>query len=1001
MGKSSSQVVGYRYSAKFAAFIGNRIEKFLGINFDNRGWILHDPTKHPPNLLPVQKPNLYGETEGGVSGNIDIHFGTPDQEPNAEYQKYFPLVSGYPYQSYLVFRGEGGPDFSGVGGIYEEVANTLGAGGKSAFYVGNSGYMKEMLLWVKRTRVRNDGRGQWHEVRGDRAVVCEIGGVAYSYNTSETSPFHFEFNAAVYRDGIKRNYGKDEGFYEALTNDKETPAGKTEGVYSRTAFGNYGGSDAVHEATMLISTVPAGMVHRIVIDGEAVGGECRFSSNIQIIEILDRDFSKQKHGNDFFETHKFYLDCIARIEEPINVLIESVGSVKAYSDTNGPLADQMISLVSVKSEIYPGIDSGGAQLVGVDINPIHKIREILTDNTAMGKPESDVNDVNFMKAADRIYDEGLGISWAIDEKSCIEAIEELCYHIEAGIRVNRQTGLYEMVLFRDDWFAEDEIHDISESKIKDLSLEVMNSDDIVNQLNVTYYDRQRIKNSTFSVYENGSILTMGHANAESIDFPYFMNMRNAEIVANWKLKQLSTPAWSGSFTTGWKEARKWNRYDLIRLPWSKKWNGTILVRIIKINLGNGTDNTVTIDFEEVIPYSGEMNTSIVVDAPVESAPQPPQPCQYEPFELPYYLAVMALGQRQVDDELAYESNFGLVGVVAEQPQSNSLYAIMKTHNGVEGEEWLRAASIQYSETADLDQILSKTSSNFTVKNWKKLANVSAGTLIKCGRDWLGTPGEWMVFQGIDPYTGIISVKRGALDTLPQEWGVDSKLYFCGDDIAYDANEYVLGEEILVSALTTTPSGVLEQKGSIPVEIQARAIRPYPPANVKINGAYYSETIVVTNDIVLTWAHRNRVQQTGGEIIGWFDNGVTLENGVTYSLELSTTQDGIVYTVSGVTLDNHAIPSAVLLQNKAHKLKLWSVREGFESYQIFEHNFFVESVSLVLTATASKDKVVGSTVPAANISVDVDGSLKANMKFDGSNISGKAEPGSTITIEIEE
>lgn len=103
--------------------------------------------------------------------------------------------------------------------------------------------------------------------------------------------------------------------------------------------------------------------------------------------------------------------------------------------------------------------------------------------------------------------------------------------------------------------------------------------------------------------------------------------------------------------------------------------------------------------------------------------------------MPYYLAVMALGQRQVDDELTYENNFGLVGAVAEKPQENSLYAVMMTNNG---DEWIRAGSIQYSQTADLDQIISKTSSSFTVKNWRKIANVAAGTLIKCGRDWLGT-----------------------------------------------------------------------------------------------------------------------------------------------------------------------------------------------------------------------------------------------------------------------
>lgn len=104
MGGSSSQVVGYRYYAKFAAFIGNRIEKLIAINFDSRGWIVKENGNNSSSLT-IYKPSLYGENEGGVAGIVDIHPGLPDAEPNAEYQKYFPLVSGYPYQSYLVFRG--------------------------------------------------------------------------------------------------------------------------------------------------------------------------------------------------------------------------------------------------------------------------------------------------------------------------------------------------------------------------------------------------------------------------------------------------------------------------------------------------------------------------------------------------------------------------------------------------------------------------------------------------------------------------------------------------------------------------------------------------------------------------------------------------------------------------------------------------------------------------------------------------------------------------------
>ena len=63
-----------------------------------------------------------------------------------------------------------------------------------------------------------------------------------------------------------------------------------------------------------------------------------------------------------------------------------------------------------------------SQVKGIDINPIHQIREIITNDTAMNKPESMINDENFKFAARRIWDEGLGVSGAFTEKSCKEAI---------------------------------------------------------------------------------------------------------------------------------------------------------------------------------------------------------------------------------------------------------------------------------------------------------------------------------------------------------------------------------------------------------------------------------------------------------------------------------------------------------------------------------------------------------------------------------------------------
>ena len=111
MGGSSSQTIGQRYFAKLAVFIGNPIEKLIGINFDNRGWI-YKPDNNESSFR-IEKQNLYGDKEGGVAGFVDIQTGTADQLPNVFYKANFPKVSGYPYQSYLVFRGLGSRVFPG------------------------------------------------------------------------------------------------------------------------------------------------------------------------------------------------------------------------------------------------------------------------------------------------------------------------------------------------------------------------------------------------------------------------------------------------------------------------------------------------------------------------------------------------------------------------------------------------------------------------------------------------------------------------------------------------------------------------------------------------------------------------------------------------------------------------------------------------------------------------------------------------------------------------
>lgn len=1006
----SSQVTGYRYYTSFSAFIGNRIEKFIAINFDNRGWIVHDPTKHPVNMLPINAPSLFGQDAGGVVGNIDLEFGYPQSQQNLAYKQYFDLVSAYPYQSYLVFRG-----------------NTI----DQPFYFGNSNYMKEMLLLVKRIHVKNDGGGQWHDEKSEIGtslisssfdseyvhlpVSLKVKCTWFQIDGDKSSELKgtfplYDANQSYNGTFTSQIEGTDRLNAENMSELSRPPATiDTASLFNENGdLPKLGGGFIVPKVTWSgegppstegfvfegISVFP--QVRRYSFSGEFNwgGGVFDFAVGLGNNDATIDLFRVNLNGSltfifSYHNSEKDYEIYRGSVDLQAGIYRVSGGVGERYSQRPRPF---VYFVAKIKKPQF---------MENPDINPIHKIREILTDDTAMSKPESDVNNANFIKAADRIWSESLGISWAIDEKSCIDAIEELCYHIEAGIRVNRQTGLYEMVLFRDDWFDEDEIHTIAENKIKDLSLEVMNSDDIVNQLNVTYYDRERIKNSTFSVYENGSILTMGKANAESIDFPYFMNMRNAEIVANWKLKQYSTPAWKGTFTTGWHEARKWNRYDLVKIYWSKKWQGTILARIMKIDLGNGLNNEVMVDFEEVIPYSGEMNTSIVVDDSTETKAELAKPAIGETFEAPYYIAVQNIGQRKIDEELAHNPDVGFTFSTYRRPQWNAIYTEITTINADDPENgWVIDGNAEFVTSGQFDQVVSKTATQISVKNINIEGLFGSGDLIVAGTWLAGVNGlyEFMIVESFDSETNILTVKRGALDTLPTQWDIDGWFFVSNaDDGLFSLTEYSAGDNVRASSLTVTPSSKLEHVGSAPVYMRSRAIRPYPTANVKFNDVYYPETIITTNDIVLTWLGRNRLSN---QVVDFYNTSDDAELNTTYSYELIS-ENVVLDSGSGITENTATILSSLLIPNKPHTLKLWSVRDGYESYQAFEHSFFVESASLILTATATKSQVVGNTAPVANITVNVDESLSANMKFDGSSISGKAQAGAIITIEIEE
>lgn len=901
MGGSSggSQVTGYKYFAIIPRAIGCPIENFIGINVDNRGW--HYGTRTPLEVaisdtetvtygvnISVNAPNLFGKEEGGISGNIQVFFGTNEQPPHPSYATHMVANGRHPvaYQGSLSYMVFGGGEFNktvNVGGMVGDILNGKVITSKqSSFYFGNTGYLHQILLWPKRVNIRPSLREQWYVEKAEIWTKAAPGSPEFEFDGLSwemDDPGKIINNTTqVNITGDKNQIYNIKIKIDALVELRNVNGGVSVG--KRTTHiskgGAYGVNTNFNEYTLSISDPP--QTYRLNT-GESIHALTPFTDEFDV---------QVKHG--------------------------AIVTTYATSVDNAMVGKYQYAKLKASQYISP-----------TDQNPIHAIREIFTEDIAMGFPEADMNDEMFMKAADQIYSEGLGISCAFQNKNCKEAIDEICYHIEGGVRQNRQTGLIEPVLFRDDWYDLDTAMHFTPKEIRNFQVESTNIDEAINTLNVEYYDRDLIQTVSFPVYNNGSILNAERQNAEDVKFPYFMNARNAETVAKWKLKQLTIPTWMGSFKTSHYNARSLNRYDVIKVTFPKRNIFNLPVRIMKINLGDGSNsNEVMLEWVEVVPYSADMTSNIVIEEPIKTD-HTPKPCDFKLYEMSYLDLVRSVGQREADAQIEYSPDVGFLMAAAIRPQDISPKAVLYVEKS---DEYVESTNVSYCPSIVLNEDISQTDTMFSVKDGTEISSTRMQTIAL-----LGT--ERILLVDYDEETEILTVKRGIEHTIPTAHSKNNTIYIVHDFTNIDTDEYIDGEQVSAKVLTLTPSSMLslDDAEEKTYEIDAIANKPYPPANVKINSQYFPKDFM--GDLVLTWVDRNRLQQTASEVLSWFEGGITIENSVEYIVELYDA-DNILVSSTNVGASNIATVDYSAVTTQTCKVKLYSIRDGYKSTQAFEH-----------------------------------------------------------------
>ncbi len=569
-------------------------------------------------------------------------------------------------------------------------------------------------------------------------------------------------------------------------------------------------------------------------------------------------------------------------------------------------------------------DSAGSPTTAAAMNPAHIIRECLTNKLwGMGYGTSDIDDTSFLAVAATLKAEKMGICLLWDtQKSIEDFLKIICQHIDAVIYVDRRTGKFVLKLIRNDYTPSgllvldpsniDKVDDFKRSVFGELN----------NSITVNYWNLPDNLPASLTVQDIALLLEQGGENGTTVTYEGFVDADTASRVAQRDLIALSTPLATCTIYAN-KTARNLKVGDVFKLTWPDYQLTELVMRVTGMAYGNGKTRRVRIScVQDAFGYPTTAYIATPPSAWVNPSSPPGNPLYQMAFELPYFSLVQDSGQAAVDSALASNPFIGYVGAASSSSVVSAINGILYTD---EGAGYTQASILDFSPSGTLTSAINLTGTTLNISGGVGLDQVALNS-------WLQVDNELMAVTAISG--SVVTVKRGVLDTVPRTHAAGATVMFWSAFQATDPTEYVNSDVVNAKITTVNGSGASPLAGAtaMTVNIAGRAARPFPPGRVRFNGADYP-TADLSAPIVVTWAERNRLLQTGGTLVGFVDGPLTPEAGATVTIRLFDKFGVLFHTTTGITSSTFTITDPLIgsLDDKMF-VELFSVRAGLNSFQ---------------------------------------------------------------------
>ena len=544
-------------------------------------------------------------------------------------------------------------------------------------------------------------------------------------------------------------------------------------------------------------------------------------------------------------------------------------------------------------------DATENSLIAVGMNPAHILVQCLTDpHWGMGYPPSTLG-ASFWNASWALEAEGFGLNLIWTRQQPIEAfIAQVLDHVGGILYLDPERGRFELKLLRDDYWIEglpllgpDEI-------VRVERFERAQWGELPNEITVVYTDWATGKEATVTVENLAAIQLQGGAINQRRDYPGVNHGPLAARLALRDLRALGSPLARMTLTLapGALE-RPPLPGDVFLLHWPRLGIERMVVRVTGID--TGTLGATEWRIEAVEDVFGMGQTVLTPPPPrLEEPPLGPlPPALVLAVEVPYWELARRLSRADLATLTDTDTYVGALACAGGSGQLNWQLATRTASGELEA-----VAPEDYAPLLTLGQALSASEADAlavpvtALAQPERLAVGDYAYLV----DTASQIREAVAILAFDATAGTVDLARGVLDTTPQMHPVGTRLVGVGEWLAAETTERAPGESVFVAAIPRTASddgdAVLAANGA-PLVLAGRQARPYPPGRVRLNGQ--REPAVVAGDLTLTWAHRDRTQQTA-YLVRQDEGDIGPEPGTTYTVRIRDRDGALVRTEAGLT-----------------------------------------------------------------------------------------------------